>query len=733
MGLLRGVGVAGCLGCRWCGRAWGVGLLCGVGVCGLLWWSAGRVIKNRPPGLFRGRGSRRVLARSWPDRAWSAVWVGLAACAGLVDRLVARAGPPAEVKSRCRGWVGLGVAVVGRVHVDVLVVGGGPVGLCLAAELAGSGVRVLVVEARESVSRRPKATTLHARSVQCLVRRGYGGDVVPVEYATPQAGAPGGALAGGVSRGGMPPAGMPTGRITGAGTSAGRQDGAPLAGAPVARASVGGTPAGGTPVGRISAGGASAVEAAATRGGVLPGRGLCVGGAAGRMPLTGMASAGTTAGGVAADGASAAAGSSNAAASSLFHFAGVGGLVISAPVGEPVPVVKCVQAELEAGFERRARVAGARVVRGVSVTGLEVEGDCVRVVGRGPSGCVSWRAGFVVGADGARSLVRELAGFGCRSYPATARALMGWVRPGRVGELVAGWHRTRRGWVVVKDAGDGGVHVRTLNCGGREAEGVRGRPVSLEELRGEVSWIAGRDVAMREGRWLSRFSDFSRVARTFRMGRVLLAGDAAHVHFPIGGQGLSTGLLDAVNLGWKLALCVQGRAGEELLDSYDHERRPAAHRVVDNTRAQLALMRPGAELDPLRALFGGLMRHGEAGGLGEMISAQDTVLPVAEGSSSAWEGRFLHNVPLRTGHGLTDVIGLLRGKGLLLLLAGEQGGRFADQVRQWSQVVRVVRVASIPGVDCGALLLRPDGYIAWAADGGRELDSALRWLGGPGL
>lgn len=200
---------------------------------------------------------------------------------------------------------------------------------------------------------------------------------------------------------------------------------------------------------------------------------------------------------------------------------------------------------------------------------------------------------------------------------------------------------------------------------------------------------------------------------------MLLAGDAAHVHFPVGGQGLSTGLLDAVNLGWKLALCVRGVAGEELLDSYDVERRAAALRVVESTRAQLALMRPGAELDPLRDLFGSLMREGGAGGLGQMVSAQDTVLPVAEGSVSGCEGRFLRNVVLRAGRGVTDVVGVLRGgAGPVLLLAGESGGCFVDQVRGWSRVVRVVRVASIPGVDCEALLVRPDGYIAWAADGG---------------
>jgi len=250
--------------------------------------------------------------------------------------------------------------------------------------------------------------------------------------------------------------------------------------------------------------------------------------------------------------------SSGGAVSSAFHFAGIPGLSISVPEGEPEPVLKCAQAELERRFEERARAAGARILRGVSVTGVEQEHDAVRVVARGPRGCWSWRAEYVVGADGARGTVRELAGIGSGTYPATVSAMMGRVRLGRPGMLGAGWHRTRRGWIVAKDAGDGAVHLRTLNC--RAAHADRHRPLGLEELRREVGWIAGRDIAMSEGRWLSRFSDFSRLARTYRVGRVLLAGDAAHVHFPIGGQGLSTGLLDAVNLGWKLALTVLGGA-----------------------------------------------------------------------------------------------------------------------------------------------------------------------------
>jgi len=264
------------------------------------------------------------------------------------------------------------------------------------------------------------------------------------------------------------------------------------------------------------------------------------------------------------------------------------------------------------------------------------------------------------------------------------------------------------------------VRLRTLDCRGAQVR--RDLPLGLEELRREVGRITGGDVAMGEGRWLSRFSDFSRLALCYRRGRVLLAGDAAHVHFPVGGQGLSAGVLDAVDLGWKLALAVRGRAGASLLDSYDLERRPAARRVIDNTRAQLALMRPGPELDPLRALFGQLLAGGggESGVLASMVSAQDTVLPARGPDASFWEGRFLDNVVLRTRQGAVDVIGLLREGSALLLLFGDggAGGGYAGQARRWAGLVRVVHAEPVPRLACDALLVRPDGYVAWASGAG---------------
>ncbi len=487
---------------------------------------------------------------------------------------------------------------------DVVIIGGGPVGLLMAAELAGYGVDTALLEARAAVAERPKATTLHARAVQCLARRGH----LP-EHVPPSAGP--------------------------------------------------------------------------------------VGGSSG---------------------------------SSLFHFAGLPGLVITAPEGEPGPILKCPQAELERLFEARARAAGARILREHRVTGIgqDPAADVVTVRAEGPQGPVTCTARYLVGADGARSLVREQAGIASDTHPATVSALMGTVTLREPGTLSDGWHRTPRGWIVAKSepaaagAGSGTgsgpgtrTHIRTLNCTRPHTD--RHQEPTLDELEQEVGWIAGRAIAMAEPRWLSRFSDFARLARTFRAGRVFLAGDAAHTHFPIGGQGLSTGVLDALNLGWKLALAVRGRAGAGLLDSYDLERRPAAQRVIDNTRAQLALMRPGPELDALRSLFTGLLSADQvAGHLRNMISAQDTVLPGCTGSRPSGEGTFLPNLALTTPAGDTDVIALLQDGRPLLLLFGDAGLRHGDEARSWEPALHVIRARPLPEVPYEALLVRPDGYVAWA-------------------
>ncbi|MFJ3930138.1 FAD-dependent monooxygenase [Streptomyces sp. NPDC090029] len=485
---------------------------------------------------------------------------------------------------------------------QVVVVGGGPVGLLLAADLAGYGVDTVLLEERTAVSDQPRATTLHARAVQCLVRRGH-----------------------------LPPS-----------SGGGTRD---------------------------------------------------------------------------------------------FHFAGLPGLPLTAPASEPPPLLKRPQAELERHFESRAAAAGVRLLRGHRVVGLVREAagaaERVRIRAEGPQGELTLHADYAVGADGARGTVRAHAGIGADSERPTVSALAGVATPSDPEALPDGWHRTPRGWLAVKSAQDGERHIRTLDCTGPHPR--HRLPVTLEELAGEASRIAGREIALTRGRWLSRFSDYTRLARSFRAGRVLLVGDAAHLHFSIGGQGLSTGVLDALNLGWKLALVVRGEAGDGLLDTYDRERRPAARRVVDNTRAQLGLMRPGHEVDRLRELFRGIVADGHGQRyLAGLISAQDTVHPAASGRGAPPAGTFLPNRALTTGEsedGGRDVVGLLREGAPVLLLFGEKGEAHREAARAWDPLVRVARAPETRDVPAEALLLRPDGYIAWAP-GDVELGDALSaWFG----
>jgi 2-polyprenyl-6-methoxyphenol hydroxylase-like FAD-dependent oxidoreductase len=493
------------------------------------------------------------------------------------------------------------------VDAHVVVVGGGPVGMLVAAELGHHGVSTVVLEANPETVDQPKAGTLHARTVQGLARRGH----LRAHPATEER---------------------------------------------LARQS--------------------------------------------------------------ADG---------------FHFAGMPGLVITAPATEPGPVVGRSQADLERDFERRARERGVTVLRGHRVTDLVQGPDSVEVTADGPQGVRHLTAQYVVGADGARSTVRELLGFASDTHPATVSALLGLVRLTDPGSVPYGWHRTPRGWTVAGVNPYG--HSRFITIDFRGPHPDRHSPLTLEELRAEGERILGRPVPMADPVFFSRFSDFARVVCDYRQGRVFLAGDAAHVHFPVGGQGLNLGLQDALNLSWKLAHTLAGTAGKDLLDTYDAERRPAARRVVDNTRAQLALMRPDPGLDPLRDLVAELLGLDEANAhLGNMISAQDTVYPARTADGSRWEGHFLPNLPLTTDDGPTDVTRLLLDGRPVLLLLGSDGATHAEQAEGWSHVLRTVRAVRAAGarpLPWDAVLLRPDGYVAWASDGGPLTGTLREWFGEP--
>ena len=329
------------------------------------------------------------------------------------------------------------------------------------------------------------------------------------------------------------------------------------------------------------------------------------------------------------------------------------------------------------------------------------------------------RSRSLVGCDGGRSTVRKLLGVGFPGESARVEWLLGEMEVAvpleELAAVVAEVRKTHRGFGA-GPLGDGAYRVVV------PAEGVaedRAVPPTLEEVKQQLRVFAGTDFGVHSPRWLSRFGDATRLAERYRVGRVLLAGDAAHIHPPQGGQGLNLGIQDAFNLGWKLAAEVGGWAPEGLLDSYHTERHPVAADVLDNTRAQveLASLEPGPQA--VRRLVSELMDFEEVNRyLIEKITGIGIRYDFGEGPELL--GRRLRDVGLKRGR-LYKL--MHRGRGLLL----DQTGRLS--VAGWAdRVDHVVDVSE--ELDVPAVLLRPDGHVAWVGDDQQELHSQLpRWFG----
>ncbi|MFI6595278.1 FAD-dependent monooxygenase [Nonomuraea sp. NPDC050536] len=402
-----------------------------------------------------------------------------------------------------------------------------------------------------------------------------------------------------------------------------------------------------------------------------------------------------------------------------FHFSGMFGLDLGAVAGEGPSIVGSPQAWAEQVFARRAAELGAEIRRGQEVTGLVQHDDHVLLTVGGRE----LAARYMVGADGARSAVRDAAGIPFTGTGARVAALSGDVRLLDPYGVPPGYNRTPRGWVLAWVNPAGHSRITTYDFGAPHAD--RQAPVSLAELRESAERILGVPVPMADPVSLSRYGDAALQAENYRAGRVLLAGDAAHVHFPWGGQGLNTGLEDAMNLGWKLAAVVGGQTPDSLLDTYHAERHPVAARVLWNVRAQTALANPDPAVDPLRELFAELMGLDQVNEyLGGMISGVDTVYCV--GAPGA--GWMLPDVALKTSDGPVRLVELLRaGRPLLLDLAGRDD--LVAEAAGWRDRVEVVRATAELDVD--AVLVRPDGYVAWIPNrSSYPLREALeRWFG----
>ena len=354
-----------------------------------------------------------------------------------------------------------------------------------------------------------------------------------------------------------------------------------------------------------------------------------------------------------------------------------------------------------------------------------------------------WRAQYLVGCDGGRSVIRKTAGIEFPGWDPTVSNLIAEVE--MTGEPELGVHRNafgmhafgreeyeiRDGKVVFKDSGPLRVMVTEPHVGATTEP-------TLRELREALIAACGTDYGIHTATWISRFTDVTRQAASYRDQRVLLAGDAAHVHAPDGGQGLNTGLQDAVSLGWKLAQVVKRTSPERLLDTYHAERHPVAARVLRNTMAAVALRRPDDRTKALRETMSELLSLDEPRKrFAAMMSGLDVHYELGEGHPLL--GRRMPDPDLVTTNGSLRVFSLLHEARAVLLNLGEPGG---IDITPWVDRVQSVDAKydgawELPGIGAvaapGAVLVRPDGYVAWVGDTAQLglVDALTTWFGSP--
>jgi 2-polyprenyl-6-methoxyphenol hydroxylase-like FAD-dependent oxidoreductase len=378
-------------------------------------------------------------------------------------------------------------------------------------------------------------------------------------------------------------------------------------------------------------------------------------------------------------------------------------------LGIPQPVTDRLLAE-------HAAELGAEIRRGAELVGLSQDDDGVTTE---LADGTRLRARYLVGCDGGRSTVRKLLGIAFPGEPSRVDTLLAEVELTAAPETLAAVSAEVRKTQLRFGAMPLGDGLYRLITPAAAVAGDRTIPPTLDELKQQVRALAGTDFGVHSPRWISRFGDATRLAERYRSGRVLLAGDAAHIHPPVGGQGLNLGLQDAFNLGWKLAAAINGWAPDDLLDSYHRERHPVAAAVLDNTRAQMQLMslEPGAQA--VRRLLTELIEFDDVNRyLTEKIAAIGIRYDFGDGPHLL--GRRLRDLKLKRGRLYEQ---MHAGRGLLL----DQTGRLS--VTGWAD--RVDHVADVSEeLDVPAVLLRPDGHVAWIGDDQQELASRLPiWFG----
>ncbi|MBB3137774.1 3-(3-hydroxy-phenyl)propionate hydroxylase [Rhizobium pisi] len=378
------------------------------------------------------------------------------------------------------------------------------------------------------------------------------------------------------------------------------------------------------------------------------------------------------------------------------------------------------------------------IYRGRDVTSFAEDGAGVTVE---LSDGASLRARYLVGCDGGRSLIRKAAGIAFDGWDATSGNILAEVEMAEEPSL--GVHRTalgiyafgrdeyeiRDGKVIFASEGPIGVMVPDKN------PGATAEP-TLDDLKQALIAAFGTDYGIHGLKWISRFTDMSRQAAAYRKGRIFLAGDAAHVHSPVGGQGLNTGVQDAVNLGWKLARVLKGQSPDALLDTYHAERHPVGARVLRTTMAQVALQRADDRTEALRDIMMELLGMDEPR---KRIAAEMSGLAIHYdlGQGHPLLGRRMPDLDLTSSDGPTRVFTLLHDARPVLLVLDDAG---SFDITPWSDDVTLVHAryagpwelpALGPVSAPSAVLIRPDGYVAWVGDGTQDgLEDAMKtWFG----
>ena len=376
---------------------------------------------------------------------------------------------------------------------------------------------------------------------------------------------------------------------------------------------------------------------------------------------------------------------------------------------------------IEQVLAEHATKLGVEIKRGMPVTGFTQSEDGVTVQAEGES----FQAKWLVGCDGGRSTIRKLADFEFEGTDPEFTGYSAWVDIADPEKLKPGFNLTPNGMYL---SGPGPGRIGVVDFDGAAFD--RTQEITLESLQAILRRVSGTDITIKTLHVATSYTDRARQATTYRKGRVLLAGDAAHIHSPLGGQGLNTGLGDAMNLGWKLAATIKGWAPDDLLDTYTAERHPVGAWAVNWTRAQVAIMRP----DPHAQAIATVVR--------DLINTKDVTSYFVEKISGMLLrydlpgdhpliGRNAPDLEFEDGSRLGPL--LHDGTGLLLDFTGKEELSILSQ--RWSSRMKYVAAQPKESQGLTTLLIRPDGFVAWASNADPNLqsieESMHRWFGHP--